>query len=243
MHPVLLKESANEVSGFLAKIFNKSIQKGRLPMDWKTAVVVPLHKKGSQKKAENFRSVSLTSVICKVLESIIRDSLLHHMESNNLFTDQQHGFRSCRSCTTQLLEVIEDWYESIENNDCIDCIYLDFQKAFDTVPHQRLLNKMESYGIRGNIQNWTKHFLKGRSQSVRVGKNMSEKVEVKSGIPQGSVLGPILFLIFINDLPDVVQSTVKLFADDTKLYAPIVDEVSCEKLQSDLDNLADWSDK
>jgi len=243
VHPRVLKESASIISSFLCSLFNKSLQHGQLPKAWKSAVVVPLHKKGSRSKAQNYRPVSLTSIICKIFESIIRDHLVLHMDSNNLFIEHQHGFRSQRSCVTQLLEVIDDWYEILDAGGCIDTIYLDFQKAFDTVPHCRLKNKLNSYGIRGNVLKWIEEFLNDRVQSVRIGNTLSEKSKVISGIPQGSVLGPILFLIYINDLPDIVKSSVKLFADDTKLYAEVMSSNDSEKIQEDLNSLAKWSDK
>ena len=242
IHPKILKENAEIISDFLSILFTKSLVKGQLPSDWKAAVVVPLHKKGNKKKTENYRPVSLTSIVCKILESIIRDKLLWHMDTNNLFTIHQHGFRNSRSCVTQLLEVLEDWTEILDEGSCLDCIYLDFSKAFDTVPHQRLLNKLHNYGIRGKVRTWIENFLENRSQSVKIGNTRSVKANVISGIPQGSILGPILFLIFINDLPEVVQSTVKLFADDTKIYSRVNSQDEHNKLQGDLDNLATWSD-
>ena len=118
--------------------------------------------------------MSLTSIVCKVFEKLVRDHLVNHMEVNKLFNENQHGFRSQRSCVTQLLEVIEEWYEVLDNGGCVDAVYLDFQKAFDTVPNQRLLNKLHSYGIRGKILNWVGELLKDRVQSVRVG-NLKSK--------------------------------------------------------------------
>ena len=142
------------------------------------------------------------------------------MEKHKLFTIHQHGFRKGTSCITQLIEVLDDWTEQLDDKNAIDTIYLDFQKAFATVPHQRLINKLQSYGICGNILGWIKDFLANRKQKVVINGTGSNWTPVTSGIPQGSVLGPILFTIYmyINDLSDVVQNIVKLFADDTKLY-------------------------
>ena len=242
MHPRVLKELSSEISEILATLFNKSITAGYLPSEWKFAIVVPLFKKGSKKKAENYRPVSLTSVICKVLESILRDKIINHMDKNNMFVKHQHGFRSGHSCVTQLLEVTDDWFEILDRGGNIDCIYLDFRKAFDTVPHKRLLNKLSSYGICGQVKMWIESFLSDRQQSVRIGSSFSSISPVTSGIPQGSVLGPVLFLIFINDLPEVVSSIVKLFADDTKIYNEIKSSQDCEQIQSDLNSLSDWTD-
>lgn len=243
IHPKVLKECCAQISNVLSSIFNKTILAGTLPSIWKCAQVTPIFKKGSKKQCGNYRPVSLTVVLCKVLESIIRDSVMLHMESNDLFTEHQHGFRSKRSCVTQLLEVMEEWSEILDSGGNIDNIYLDFSKAFDTVPHKRLKNKLYSYGIRGQVLNWIVNFLQDRKQQVRIGAATSNWADVLSGIPQGSVLGPTLFLIYINDLPEVVHNIAKLFADDTKLYKQIVDDSSCISIQDDLNELANWSEK
>ena len=154
----------------------------------------------------------------KVLEKEIRKAIVAHMDRNNCFSKFQHGFRSGFSCVTQLLEAIDDWTKFLDNGKQVDMIYFDFKKAFDTVPHKRLAGKLHSYGIRGNILNWLENFLHKRKQRVILDGQTSEWTDVTSGIPQGSVLGPILFLIYINDFPDIVQSFIKLFADDTKIY-------------------------
>jgi len=243
IHPRILKENAEVICDYLSIMFQMSINVGHLPEDWRSAIVVPLHKKGSKKKVENFRPVSLTSIVCKLLESIVRDYIMSHMDSNNLFIIHQHGFRPKHSCVTQLLEVIDEWYEILDEGGNIDTVYLDFQKAFDTVPHRRLMNKLYSYGIRGKVQQWIENFLSNRKQHVKIGNAMSSVAPVISGIPQGSVLGPILFLVFINDMPDAVQSYIKLFADDAKVYRPINAVSDCSYLQEDLDTLSSWSEK
>lgn len=140
------------------------------------------------------------------------------METNSLFSKCQHGFRNHRSCVTQLLEVLNDLSKMIEDGDCIDIIYLDFSKAFDTVPHQRLLTKLNAYGIDGNLLKWIESFLSERRQRVRVNQSYSNYSPVSSGIPQGSILGPLLFITFINDLPDDITCICKTFADGTKIY-------------------------
>ena len=242
IHPRVLKETAESICIPLAIIFNKSIHEESVPQPWKDAHITALHKKGNKKNAENYRPISLTALCSKVLESIIRDSIVNYMMENKLFADQQHGFVPNRSCMTQLLCVLEDWTKWIDNGNNIDTVFLDFQKAFDSVPYERLLSKLESYGISGKFSKWIKSFLSDRRQRVVVGNEKSEWENVKSGIPQGSVLGPTLFVLFINDLPEVVSSTIKIFADDTKMYRKVNNDEDRLLLQKDIDKLCKWSE-
>ena len=144
-----------------------------VPNDWKNAHVTAIFKKGTKSDPGNYRPVSLTSVTCKVFESIIRDAIVDHMNLNNLYTECQHGFRQHRSCVTQLLQVMQDLTEFLDNHDNVDIIYFDFRKAFDSVPHNRLLIKLEYYGITGKILGWIRDFLTDRKQLVRVGNAVS----------------------------------------------------------------------
>ena len=207
--PRVLKELSEELSVPLSLLFNKTLETGILPQDWKSAEVTALFKKGSKADPGNYRPVSLTCVICKVLEGIIRDSIVTYFTENELYAKCQHGFRKQRSCVTQLLEVIENMTKLLDDGHNVDVIYLDFKKAFDTVPHERLLVKLAAYGISGKLLNWIQGFLNNRVQHVRVGSERSNQAKVLSGIPQGSILGPILFTVFINDLPVSLNSTVK----------------------------------
>ena len=160
-----------------------------------------------------------------------------HMNKHDLFADEQHGFVPMRNCCTQLLVSLEAWNDIIEVSGCVYIIYTDFSKAFDSVPHARLLKKVKSYGINGKLLKWIESFLSNRRQQVKVGESVSKWVPVKSGVPQGSVLGPILFVLFINDMPDTIQNTCKLFADDAKVFC----NASNSSLQLDIDSLALWS--
>ena len=186
----------------------------------------------------NYRPVSLTCILCKVLESFVRDVVQDRMERLKLYCKCQHGFRKGKSCITQLLDVMNDFSNFINDGKSFDVIYLDFRKAFDSVPHERLLLKLKSYGIDGKLFLWIQDFLKGREQYVKVGDKISETRNVTSGIPQGSILGPILFLIFINDLPDCVDSICTIFADDTKNYNSSEEH---DVMQRDVNALQNWS--
>jgi hypothetical protein len=241
IHTRVLKEASNELAQPLADLFNQSLKNHQIPTDWKLAEVTPIYKKGSKSEPGNYRPVSLTSTVCKVMESIIRDKVMAHMEQ--FISAHQHGFQSGRSCVTQLLETLDQWTRilSVEKTP-IDAIYLDFAKAFDKVPHKRLLKKLEAYGIAGDVLGWIEDFLSNRKQRVVVGEDKSRWCDVTSGVPQGSVLGPALFICYVNDMPDMVKGMIKMFADDTKIAAPIETEADREALQSDLDDLQKWTD-
>ena len=242
-HPRVLREIVEEIALPLQVIFSKSLSSGKLPHQWKLGQVTPIFKKGDRNTPGNYRPVSLTAVLCKVMESIIREHVMDHMVKYDLFCDEQHGFVPGRSCMTQLLTCIDEWTESLDRGEPLDAVYLDFKKAFDTVPHERLIGKLDSYGICGNTKEWISSFLHDRKQRVSLNGHVSKWSDVTSGIPQGSVLGPILFVVFINDLPDVVKSTVRIFADDTKLYGSATTEQDRQLIQEDIDSLSDWSDK
>ena len=164
-----------------------------------------------------------------------------HFISNNLLSSKQFGFCQGRSCVTQLLVTLHDWMSFLDNNIPVDCMYLDFRKAFDAVPHRRLIHKIKGYGIRGNVLNWVTDFLSNRTQYVSLDGISSEFINVSSGVPQGSVLGPTLFIYYINDLPDVVDTLLKIFADDTKSYDKAETEEDRTKLQNSINNLVKWS--
>ena len=243
IHPRVLKELAKELKMPLFIIFRKSLDTGILPKVWKIANVSPIFKKGSRHLAANYRPVSLTAVACKVMESLVKDAIVTHMEKNKLIADQQHGFIPGRSCTTQLISTLEDWTKILDDGECVDAIYMDLKKAFDSVPHQRLLAKLKGYGIKGKLLKWIETFLTCRKHCVLVNGAASSWTEVVSGVPQGSVLGPILFILYINDLTNVVTCDMKIFADDTKIYHKTSTRQDCINLQKDIDRLQDWAEK
>ena len=243
-HPRILKETAEIIHEPLYEIFKKSFEEGEIPKIWKDANVSSIYKnKGSKSSATNYRPVSLTCVPCRLSEKCVRDTILTHMNSNKLFSDCQFGFREKRSCVLQLLDVFDDWVKAYDEGFQIDTIYLDFKKAFDSVPHRRLLVKLKEYGFDGTLLKWIEDFLKDRRQRVVLNGNYSEWKDVTSGIPQGSVLGPVLFIIYINDMPETIRSLCRLFADDSKIYRRVKTNEDQQIIQSDLLKLCDWSDK
>jgi hypothetical protein len=237
-----LKETAESIAPSLATLFQASIDQGVTPSDWGKANVVPLFKKGDKSKASNYRPVSLTSICCKVLEHIVHSAIMNHFEELNLLTDYQHGFRKKRSCESQLIITLQDLASSLSNSEQVDVILLDFSKAFDKVAHQRLLYKLDYYGVRGPVNQWIRNFLGGRTQIVTLDGTTSRPADVQSGVPQGTVLGPLLFLAYINDLPECITSGThaRLFADDCVLYRTIKSESDAQVLQKDLDQLQQW---
>ena len=231
---------AKESALLLHAIFQCSIDSGKIPEAWKKAIISPVYKKSDRSDPANYRPVSLTCISCKILEHIINRHILDHLDKHNILADAQHGFRKRRSCETQLLLTCHDLASVVNNSGQVDMLVLDFAKAFDTVAHERLLSKVAGYGIRGNLLKWTMSFLEGRTQKVVVEGASSDPSPVKSGVPQGSVLGPLLFLLFINDLAEHTSSTVRLFADDCVMYKPVKTIQDCEVLQKDLDQLHQW---
>ena len=221
MHPRQLKELSNELTKPLALLFKKSLQEALIPQQWKKSHVSPIYKNGHRMQPNNYRPVSLTSIICKLLEKIVRQAVMEHLIDNGLINDNQHGFVPGSSCITQLLVALDHWTDILDNHGALDAIYLDFAKAFDKVPHERLLLKVENHGIKGNALKWIRDFLSNRQQRVVINGTHSVWAPVTSGIPQGSVLGPLLFVIFVNDMPDVVKSFLYMFADDAKLFTKV----------------------
>ena len=237
IHPKLLKllgEDDNFVTA-LTLLLTQCVEQECIPKVWKSAVVIPIHKKGSVHNPENYRPVSLTCILCKLYETIIKEHILKYVIG--IITEKQHGFVPGKSCLSNLLETLERASEYLADGDCLDLFYFDFSKAFDTVSHYRLLVKLESLGFSNNMLNILRDFLGNRVMNVKVGDAMSNVKPVLSGVPQGSVLGPLLFLLFINDLPENIKNEIKVFADDVKM---ITDPRQSLAIQNDLNLLCQW---
>ncbi len=215
--PGLMQEVLEEVAPALKIIYKRSLEEGEVPEDWRMANVTLIFKKGAKSDPGNNRPMSLTSVCCKVLESIIRDDLMKHLLENGLLKDSQHGFMARNSCTTNLLEFLERLMRAVDENEAMDVVFLDFAKAFDKVLHKRLMSQLSAHGKEGRVLKWTGTWLGDRRQRVVLNGAFSCWERVLSGVPQGSVLGPILFLIFINNKDPMSHliTVIKKFADDT----------------------------
>ena len=242
-YPKELKEVEKEIAPHVYSIYKASLEQRKAVKDWKLQNITPLFKKGSKKEPGNHRPVSLTSVPGKILESIIAEDIINHLESNKLLCDSQHGFRKGRSCLTNLLEFFHSIFSVYDTSRAIDILYLDFKKAFDKVPHKRLMAKVRGLGIIGEVADWIEDWLSDRKQRVVINGQSSTWREVTSGVPQGSVLGPLLFIIYINDLDLGLTSKISKFADDTKIGINADSEAAVKQLQEDLNRIGEWSQK
>ena len=237
----VLKEVSVSISYWLCYLFQQSYNQSAIPEDWSKATITPIFKKDNKSNPANYHPISLTCICCKVMEHIVLSHMAKHLALNNVIINEQHGFRKGLSCETQLITAIHDWATSLNQRTQTDVILLDFSKAFDTVPHVRLLAKLDYYGLRGNTLKWIKSFLSNRSQVVSVNGIKSTPEEVSSGVPQGSILGPVLFLLYINDINSNITSNLRLFADDCIVYREIQSINDHHILQQDLDIIFTWS--
>ena len=228
IHPKLLKSLSGDCDfvNALVKLFSVCTDTSTLPSIWKSANLSALFKNGSKTDPLNYRPVSLTCVICKVFEKIVRSFIVDFVE--NKVSKHQHGFVKGKSCLTNLLETVDCVIDLLDEGAPVDILYFDFKKAFDRVPHKRLIYKLKCMGIQGKVLNVISDFLMNRLFRVCVEGNFSNFMKVLSGIPQGSVLGPLLFILFINDLPDCIKSFIKIFADDLKIIANSADTDTIE---------------
>ena len=238
IHPMFLKRCAEVLALPLTLIYRKVYDSGCLPNEWKVSRVAALYKCGIRADPLNYRPVSLTSVCCKVMERLIVAHIGEYLDENCLLSDRQFGFRRGRSTEDQLLLTYGRISELVDAGRVVDMVYLDFSKAFDLVSHQVLLEKMICLGFNDGIVRWIEDFLIGRKMWVAAGGGVSRVVDVTSGVPQGSVLGPLLFLIYVNSLADELECEWYAFADDFKIYVSLPKSGGGrEILQRDLDRV------
>lgn len=244
LNPMLLKQASSELAYPLTKLFNLSLQSSTVPNQWKIANVTPVYKKGSANTVSNYRPISLLSVLGKCMERCIFKYLYNFLHSNNILTPSQSGFRPNDSTVNQLLSISSDFYRAIDQGKEIRVVFFDISKAFDKVWHKGLLYKLSNLGIRGNLLKWFHSYLHNRKQCVVINGTKSYLKNVQAGVPQGSILGPLLFLIYINDLVVNIDCNIKLFADDTSIYITVENPFSSAALlNSDLEKINDWSKK
>ena len=240
----ILKHCASALTYPLVLLFNKSYTTGKLPLDWKLANVVPIHKKGKKDNVENYRPVSLTSLVMKIFEKCIRDLIFE--KCNDKLSPHQHGFLPERSCTTQMIDYTNFLALNLNNKLQTDIVYFDFSNAFGSVSHDVVLQKLkQNFNIDGYLLRFIRNYLKDRKQAVTINSEFSSPLNVQSGVPQGSILGPLLFVLFINDINIVIQkdSNIWLYADDMKLARSIKTMDDHYKLQADINLLIEWSVK
>jgi len=244
IHSRVLKELQHQVAFPLAVIYTCSLQTGEVVGDWKEANITPVFKKGNKSLANNYRPISLTSVPGKLLERILRDAIMDHLLKNNLIYATQHGFMPRKSTVSNLVEYMDEVTSLLDSGVSVDAVYIDYAKCFDKISHRHLLYKISKYGIEDKVLEWLKNWLYGRNQRVCLNGVASPSSEVTSSVIQGSILGPILFTIFSNDIDlELKTSSISKYADDSKVFAGIRNKDDHQNLQDDLDRIYEWSVK
>ena len=240
----ILKKFSHVFAPILTKLFRKSYNNGIVPAELKTANVVPLFKCGDRLQPQNYRPISLTPIIAKIFEGIFHDALIAHTEINSIICPEQHGFLKGRSTNTNLISFWNDITLMAKDTKEITIIYTDAKKAFDSVPHDLLLHKCQNLGITGKNLAFIRSFLSDREQRVSLNNTESRKIPIKSGVPQGGVLSGLLFILYVNDLPQCLQYLkASIYADDAKFYGPTLNPTSEDLIQKDLNEIARWCEK
>ena len=239
---ILLQKCSSVLAGPLRLLWTKSLREGTVPESLKFGLVTAIFKSGDKSDPKNYRPITMSSHISKVFERVIIKRLTAYLEKLGIFNEGQHGFRSGRSTTSQLLEHIQKIVHILEEDLTADVVYLDFAKAFDKVDHEIILLKLRAIGVSGNLLKWLGSFLVGRKQAVAVEGFIGERKVVNSGVPQGSVLGPLLFLIHIADIDYLLaESTASSFADDTRIMMQITSDTDVLNFQKELDKVFMWA--
>jgi hypothetical protein len=242
IHNILIKSASDYITTPLTKFFNKCLIYGTFPNIWKLAHITPIHKKGPKENCNNYRPISLLSCVGKLFETCVHKHLLNFLKVNKILSPSQSGFLPGDSAINQLLSIYNDLCFSFDQGKTTQAVYLDITKAFDRVWHRGLIAKLESVGIRDSLLAWFQSYLHNRRQITVIKGSKSTESVIKGGVPQGSVLGPLLFLIFINDIVENIQSVIKLFADDTSLSLAIQNpRIRADTLNHDLEQIASWA--
>ena len=240
----ILRFVADGISGSLAALFNSSLESGQIPVEWKSANVIPVPKGGDSERVENVRPISVLPVVVKVFEKLVHRQLCDYLQEHRVLHSAQSGFRPQHTTQDVLIDMIDSWRLGLDKNKLVGSVMLDLSKAFDLVPHSKfLLKKLDKYGVSGKELEWFREYLHGRRQRVCVEDVKSSWSDVIRGVPQGSILGPLLLLfIIVNDLPEVVKECdLKQYADDTTLscVSNSADDLQ-DWLETDLANVSSW---
>lgn len=240
----MLKKIAHIIADPLAYIFNQSLFYSEVPLRWKHSFITPLLKKEPSSSVDNYRQVSITSFFCRIFEKVLKKHIEEHLVRNAIIPTNQHGFVKGKSTESNLLECINDWTDYLDNSKCCDVIYFDFAKAFDRVDHSKLLLKISKLKFHPMVCKWLEEYLSDRSFQVKIGSSFSSSRTVKSGVPQGGVLSPVLFALYTADLPPILEDcgvVCQQFADDIKIYRKLdcIDDHTI--IQDALNKILEWS--
>uniref|UniRef100_A0A914LP73 Reverse transcriptase domain-containing protein n=1 Tax=Meloidogyne incognita TaxID=6306 RepID=A0A914LP73_MELIC len=240
---ILLKKCAFPLSHIITELFRLILDEGEIPEIWKHSIVIPIFKKGDKTITDNYRPIALTCTLCRTFERLLANKLIEFLRNKDFFSIEQFGFLKQRSTVTQLLTMLNQIYSCVDRGNKVDIVYIDFKKAFDTVPIELLIQKVKYIGIDGKILKFLINFLNNRKFKVRIEQDFYEEYPIYSGVPQGSVLGPLLFVIFINDLPEHLPKgvNIKIYADDIKLYVEHNNDNNRNKLKESLLIIEKWA--
>ena len=239
----MIKSTACSITSAVTALFNQTIRQGKIPNDWKTVCITPVPKASDRTQVENYRPISILPILSKLLERHIYNCLMKHLNGHHPLSDNQWGFTRGKSTVGALLTAVDSWHQQLDSRIDICAVFFDLRKAFDSVPHWLLLNKLSRLGVDPYLLQWIASYLCERTQSVCIDGSSSEPLSVVSGVPQGSVLGPLLFLIYIDDISQIIFSngSLLLYADDIVLYRPIYCQEDYNSLRNDVDLLCDWT--
>ena len=237
----VIKKISHILSPLLVTLFNESILQGTFPTKLKLGRVIPLHKSGSQTAVSNYRPITTLSIFSKIFEKLVHKRLVKFIDKYEIINKNQFGFQKSKSTSDAILEFLDNVYDSFDRDNHLLAIFLDFSKAFDTISHDILLSKLEFLGFRGPINSWLGSYLRGRKQFVSVGDEASVPKETSIGVPQGSTLGPLLFILYINDMKKCLKTMKVLhFADDSTLYCAYDLASMSNLINADLVSVNTW---